>query len=314
MALSKRQAKKIKEYYANQIISNRLKSIHPTGKDKGDIYASKIYESYHITQYSNKAEYELAVENQTRTIVSTMHQDELKKMRRQHKDTKSYIDKLTQERIDEGWRDYQHRDDLIRTGQYEEFRILDYKDKYVEAMKKWGIDEKYIEAMDTADINKLNILFTLPNTTKDEKEKYELKSLGWFYGEIKGPQLAETLENIAGALAHAGIEINDITIETPLPEMHKIYQEKAVDVASVNPARNAYRHLQLEDRPEELNYDELYSAMLDAYDNKRLVIKTNKKGYKYIPFVGSTNPNSKNSHFMRRFMEYARMLGKNIDK
>ena len=314
MALTKKQAKKIKEYYSAQIISDRLKNIAPTGKDKGDAYAKTVYDAYHITQYSNKGEYELAVQAQTRAIVIHANQPEIKQMRRQRKDVNAFIDKLTQDRIDEGWRDYQHRDDLIRTGQYEEFRTLDYKTNYVKSMKGWALDAKYIDAIENADINKLKILFSLPDTEKDSKDKYQLPVLGFYYGKLDNNQLAEVINKIELALKAANIFVDDITIETTIPEMHEKYKERAFSIAEKSIARTAYRNLQLTDRPEELNYDELYSSMLYAYENKRLKVKTNKKGYKYIPFVGSTNPKSKNSKFMRDFVDYARAVGVKFDK
>lgn len=327
MPLTKKQAKKIKEYYANQIISERLKTITPTGRDKGETYANSVYENYHITQYANKAEYENAVEFQTRAIIVKTNQADIKKMRRERKDVKSYIDKLTQDRIDEGWRDYQHRDALIRSGQYEEFRILDYKDKYVTAMKQWGIDEKLIDKIDTATVEELDRLFVMRDAQKDTPNKYKLPVLGFYYGNLPATQRADVESNIWDAVNNAFItdksthsyDDDDYDFVEPVftNEQTRVmdrYARHTYTMARKSVARTAARRLPARYRPYTTDYSELYNQMTYAYLNNDLKIRTTKRGYKYIPFVGSTNPKSKNAKFMRGLVEYAAAFGVEFDK
>lgn len=327
MAWSKK-FKKIREYYSKQTISEKLKSITPTGEDKGETYTNSIYNKYNISQFANKAEYELAVENQTRANVVHEHQAEIKKMRKYRQNVDTFINNLVQDKINEAWRDYEHRDALIRSGQYDTFRITDYRDKYIENMKAWGVDEKLINAIEKATTEQLERLFTMRDAEKDSPSKYRLPVLGFYYGKIHKEQLEEVNTSINDAIISAKINIEDEVkqdYEEPSyaytyyetsrqSRIREKYSHKTYTMARKSAARNAVRRLNARYRPYDNNLDALYSNMTFAYIRDDLKIKTTKAGYKYIPFVGSTNPKSKNAAFMRGLVEHAAAFGIEFDK
>lgn len=312
MAWSKK-FKKIREYYATQTISEKIKNITPSGLDKGDAYATSIYNKYNISQFANKGEYELAIERQTRANVIHDNQTEIRKLRKNRKDVNGFIDNLVKDKIDAAWRDYEHRDALIRSGQYDTFRIYDYKDKYVENMKNWGIDEKLIKDIENATPEQLERLFSMRDAEKDSPNKYKLPVLGFYYGKLHKEQLEEVESTIADAIKAARINIEDIQTE----EQTRVYEKYGAITYSISeksPARNAVRRLRAKYRPVDNDLDALYMNMELAYLSNDLKVKTTKKGYKYIPFVGSTNPKSKNAAFMRGLVEHAAAFGVDFDK
>lgn len=312
MAWSKK-FKKIREYYSAQTISEKIKNITPSGLDKGDAYATSIYNKYNISQFANKGEYELAIERQTRANVIHDNQTEIRKLRKNRKDVNGFIDNLVKDKIDAAWRDYEHRDALIRSGQYDTFRIYDYKDKYVENMKNWGIDEKLIKDIENATPEQLERLFSMRDAEKDSPNKYKLPVLGFYYGKLHKEQLEEVESTIADAIKAARINIEDIQTE----EQTRVYEKYGAITYSISeksPARNAVRRLRAKYRPVDNDLDALYMNMELAYLSNDLKVKTTKKGYKYIPFVGSTNPKSKNAAFMRGLVEHAAAFGVDFDK
>lgn len=326
MAWSKKY-KKIREYYSEQTISEKIKNITPSGSDKGDAYATSIYNKYNISQFANKGEYELAVERQTRANVIHDNKDEIRKLRKNRKDVNGFIDNLVKDKIDAAWRDYEHRDALIRSGQYDTFRIYDYRDKYIENMKAWGIDEKIINDIENATREQLERLFSMRDAEKDSPNKYKLPVLGFYYGELQGQQLEEVESTITEAIRAAKINVEEPEYEEPKYDYSYSYYEteeqtrvrgkyglKTYSMSRKSGARNATRRLGARYRPENNNLDALYSNMELAYLRDDLNVITTKKGYKYIPFVGSTNPKSKNAAFMRGLVEHAAAFGVNFDK
>lgn len=301
---SKSKRKSIREYYQQRTQTKAIMDIAVKGERKSEAYVNEVYSNFRIARWSSRSDYEGVARENFRTAVVKDNRDTLRKMNPEQR--KEFIEAETNKKLEQGWNFYQHRDDLIATGQYEEYRYGDFRNKYVENMRTWAIDEKYIKAIEGANIEQLKNLFRFPNVRKDEKQKTELPILGFSYGRLSGAQLAEAESAIRTALAGSGIPVDEVA---DTEEVNKYVRAKTYTTIERTPASNAYRRLRTADRPETDTYEELFDKMVDSYEQGRLGIHRTKAGNVYIPFVGSTRKGTKNEQFMSLFERYAKGKG-----
>lgn len=297
----------IRDYYAGRTQTEAIMKIVPHGKRKGEDYINNIYDTFKITRWNSKSDYELATEAHHREAVLKNSSDTLKNMSPQEQE--KFIKQETQQRVDKAWEFYQHRDDIIATGQYEEYRFKDYRDKYVKAMESWKIDKKYVDALKNATVEELKSLFRFPSVDKNDPAKSLLPTLGFYYGEISGPQRAEVEERMQEAFKGANVMPIDVDDNDEVEEYIKVKTYNAVEKS---PARSAYRRLSTADRPETDTYEDLFNAMTNSYKQGRLKVHITKTNNIYIPFVGSSRSGTKNAAFMELFNTYAKGKGINF--
>lgn len=297
---------KINKYYTDTSRHEKLMEIKPQGQRKSDEYINETYKIFNITRFDSKSDYELLVRNNITEGVKK--KDFLKGIPREQRG--QAIENAVNEIIDKEWKFYQHRDDLIATGQYEEFRYNDYRDKYIENMKKWMVDQRLIDTMKNASLEELKRIIQDPNSAKDDKNKNTLPVLGFTYSQVTGPQLAETEESIMEAFKHAGVALLDTNVADE--EIVKYARAKVYVSTERGTASNAYRRLRATDRPETDTYENLFDSMLTAYKQDRLNIHFTKAHNIYIPFVGSSRSGTKNAAFMELFEKYAKGKGVNF--
>lgn len=316
----KSAAGRIRKKYEQGKISQLIRQTEVKGKQKlTEQQVVEVYNKYGLTIIDNPTTY---YDNPTRThnirqYVVKENKDTIKAIKKKGGDVEKFIQDKVRDRINQDIKDYEHRDALIRTGQYDEIRTRLYKVNYVESMQAWGIDESLIKAIEKASPTELAVLFTTPDAKKDSKDRYALPVLGFYYGELKGEQLNEVEERIRDAIIGAGINIPDEDYngedDTPSNAIITYQLRRSFTTTEASTARNMYRRLPKDMRPVGLNYGNLYHSMLLQYQAGKLKIRRSKAGNLYIPFVGSTNPKSKNPKFLSDFVEFADALGVDID-
>lgn len=266
----------IYEHYNKYRVSDKVNStkVNANRALRDDMYVEQMYKTFKMRKYDNRQDFEKAM-----TSKFPYKQDEL----------------------DTLWREYEHRDMLIRTGQYEEIRYQYYRDKYVAAMELRNVDSKYVNRIKSLSLEQWKQLINVPNSSKSRTDDKALPVLGGGFvstqpgasDDIKTQEFIKLLER---AFSLAGIPLED-----------KEQLSDAIEEASNDDERmdrtitRGYRLLNKERR--QAIYDEgsdselllsLGDELARQYESRGRTYETSKKGYRYIRGVGSTNPDTKN--------------------
>lgn len=188
------------------------------------------------------------------------------------------------------WREYEYREKLMVTGQYEEYRLELLKENYIKAAKKAGMSDEVISNLEKLPASKWRDLFYYPTVNKENKYDNLMPRIGEFVYMQMGIELggetnanAETEERIKGAFE---------TLNYPWEESAQLKKGKTY----------LARHgIEMEEYDEE-NYEELsYEERLDtlgyyiAQDLKERGVKIRQgKNSEYIPGIGSSREGTKN--------------------
>ena len=233
-----------------------------------DNYKESIYDKYEITFYRNKQEF---IEGLPSEVTNKKH-----------------IDRL--------WEEYKHRDDLITTGQYDDFRVSIYKENYVKEMKKIGMSKKEIELIKNMDNETFSKLAFMPKGDKTNVNDTIIPKLGGFQYAALG------ISDKALKDYREGLRSDFIKAFEQLGLKYEYGDDTGVDKSVLKKKTTLLRRLinkedriEIEYKGDEVSDYDIALHNIDIYtSNNELKIKTSKKGYLYIPFVGSTNPKSKN--------------------
>lgn len=254
-------------------LGERLKKQHITREE----YATHIYEKFNIRQYGTTAELIRDMQDYGRT----------------------------KEEIDNIIKDYKHRDELIRSGQYEEYRLSSYKSRYVKALKIANVDDSIIRNIEKLDLNRFSDLMGLRDARTDTTNKYRLPQLGGFnyysIGMHYNDKTKEIEEEIKGAFKESGIPFNENIIanpiqftpyETPYTLRNTLERLFPSNVKWLNEAKT------------EKEYKERAFKLLEEKILSGKKIYKEKNGIATLSFIGQSIPSSKNYTFVYDFKKY----------
>ena len=169
---NKGKARAIREFYAKKQTSSNIYNMKvdmrllnkqlSTIKDI-DTYLDEQYKEFGITRFHTK-------NDMMRYIVNTGNINNVK---------------LYNKTIEQRWKEYQHREDLMITGQYQNYMKNYYKNNYISSLANAGIDDNIIRALQELNENEWATLASLRASDKDNPNNYELPMIDTYY-DTKG--------------------------------------------------------------------------------------------------------------------------------
>lgn len=231
---------------------------------------------------------------------------------------------ITDDMIDKMWNDYRYREALIRRGQYEEIRTRIFRDNYIKALKAIGMSDEQLKVIDKLPLSKWKEVASVPNPDKTSWSSTKLPHLGGFAYSTRGDEVRKVgIEDIWNEVLST-FEINedmtDEQMEEAREQTRRFIRERDLQFKEVKKRYTTVVRFIPKDRREQLNensiddYEEsIRSLITPTTKSDRKRVKKSKKGYLYIPFVGSQKPESKNkdivsdiiNEFLGRGMSYS---------
>ena len=254
-------------------LGERLRKQHITREE----YATSIYEKFNIRQYKDM--------NELTSDMITYGRNK--------------------EQIAEIIKDYKHRDELIRSGQYEEYRLSSYKQRYIRALKIANIDESIIKNIEKLDLSKFGELMGIRDARITTTGKYRLPQLGGFnyysIGINYNDKTKEIEEEIRGAFNEAGIMFDENIIANPIKfkPMETQYTLRNT-LERLFPSQVEY----LNSAPNEKEYKQRAFKLLEEKILQGKKIYKEKNGIATLSFIGKSIPTSKNWSFVLDFKKY----------
>lgn len=242
----------IKDYYLvykpsekirNMEVRRNILRVAINHREEYEKYADTIYKKYNITKFNTREEF---MEHLEPMFLSDTQKRAL-------------------------WAEYRHRHDLILTGQYDEWRQEQFKENYIEGMRKLGATQKEIDILTSISPEQFEQLSNIPNTNKDSIKDKALPELGLFNYDDKST-LYEVRKQLKVLLSR------ELGIEYEYDDSIKVDKVKAL--------------LKVEDRRDVDTTNELteYWSSIRAFPEYRIKLsKPDKNGnqHYYIPFLGS---------------------------
>ena len=181
---NKGKARAIREFYAKSQTSNNIYNMKvdmrllnkqlSTIKDI-DTYLDEQYKEFGITRFHSK-------NDMKKYIVNTGNINNVK---------------LYNKTIEQRWKEYQHREDLMITGQYQNYMKNYYKNNYIANLANAQIDDEIIRALQNLSEEQWASLASLRASDKDNPNNYALPMIDTYYDTegIKGDKdLKTTIE------------------------------------------------------------------------------------------------------------------------
>ena len=210
---------------------------------------------------------------------------------KQYKDKQEYIDVhskyISKEEIDKRWKDYNHRDILISSGQYDELRISQYQEAYAKKLRKAGYPEDVAHNIEKLTPKQFNEIMLLPNADKTNLKSSVLPDIGNFQYHIKGVMYLpeDTIDT----------NINDIIevfnrVGYKWDEPNAINAKKVLDRLKYKFVPKEHLEDVINDEGTDTYIDSIVSFIDDDKANELLTSKEyrNKRGEFYIKGIGST--------------------------
>lgn len=222
-----------------------------------------------------------------------------------------YPDLKTSE-VNKRWNDYLHRDELITSGQYEEYRYKQYRENYIEALTKGGFPNELIRNVQNLPFDKWKEIIILPGTKKDNISDRQFPVLGGFkYGDANKEFINRTIEEIRDAFGTLGVPyIDKLDLKKKRKEIIKA-KSLTIDEGIEFDIKNTIRVM---DKIGRQGLGNVFAGTVDEVVElgQRLqkktkttgtsLVKTSKSGNRYIPFVGTTRQGSRNEKFMKALL------------
>ena len=286
MAKNKQSSKKsventVKEFYNASRVSESVRNteldftrLRRNTANNPDInkYKETIYQTYNIRQFNSKQEF--------------------------FDEHRGYVNEDDLARL---WKDYEHRDKLIQSGQYEEMRLRGYQSAYVEKLKKTGYPKEVISNIEKLDYKDFSRIALLPNADKSSLKKSVLPDIGSFYYPTVGVAhpIADILErnvnDIVELFRNEGFEWEEEDSNKSYWVLRKL-KYKFIDKDK--------RDMVIDDQDVDTYIDSIVS-LIDEEDLEALVNSpkySNRFNEFYVKGVGSTNTKSKSRGIMTRFI------------
>lgn len=165
---NKGKARAIREFYAKSQTSNNIYNMKvdmrllnkqlSTIKDI-DTYLDEQYKEFGITRFHTK-------NDMMKYIVNTGNINNVK---------------LYNKTIEQRWKEYQHREDLMITGQYQNYMKNYYKNNYIRNLANAEIDDNIIIALQNLSEEQWTSLASLRASDKDNPNNYALPMIDTYY-------------------------------------------------------------------------------------------------------------------------------------
>lgn len=256
----------IKDYYTGLKISDTVRNI-PINQDlyriyfkRNEEYIDRIYEKYNMKRYYDKWEF--------------------------MKSKEAY--ELTDKQKEALWIEYEYRDKLIRTGQYDEYRIELFRDNYLKGMRRLGATEKEIETLRSMSLEQWDLLQDIPQPSKDNAKDKILPPLGLFnYNDSSYlSKVREDLQLLLKEQFNIEYEYEDISI------ISKALKHSKTLLGSMDKLT--------EDEYESYNEVEKYNYMITHVpDSKIKVSKPDRYGHTHFYIKGVGSETGKNSQLIK---------------
>ena len=279
---------KIDEYYTKRRVKDSILNIE-IDKSRDDSISMndlrQIYWRYGINYYATKRDFVTSMKENTKDITDDM--------------------------IEEMWKAYKHRDALIRTGQYQEERTRIFRDNYLKSLNAIGTPDRVLDALRAIPLKQWDTVANIPNPDKSSPSITKLPHLGRFAYSTKGgderdPSASEIWRDV---LTTFGIDPDDmqqkIDYDAEVKYFNDITREYEEAWGESKKRMKAVIRLIPKPKREEINrnsiddYEESILSLVEPTTKKgKKRVKWSKKGYFYIPFVGSQNPKSKNAQIV----------------
>ena len=169
---NKGKARAIREFYAKSQTSNNIYKMKvdmrqlnkqlSTIKDI-DSYLDEQYKEFGITRFHTK-------NDMMKYIVNTGNINNVK---------------LYNKTIEQRWKEYQHREDLMITGQYQNYMRNYYKNNYIGKLAEAGIDDVIIRGLQKLNEQEWTTLASLRASDKDNPNNYALPMIDTYY-DVEG--------------------------------------------------------------------------------------------------------------------------------
>lgn len=216
-------------------------------------YKETVYKKFHINRFNNIHEMQVEFADYPRDVIEIM------------------------------WKDYEHRDKLIESGQYEEFRAVLFRENYLQALQRAGYSSVFINKLRLLSITEWEQVAQYPQADTKETddtllppiERFHYSQIGTTYSgedtETLRSKNIKRLNDVLDALGF-GDTRGDITKRKKLSKITRRYTG-----ASTN----------------DINYIVNYIVDSDnTTRNNKQIIKVSKDGYYYIPGIGTTRKNN----------------------
>lgn len=223
------------------------------------------------------------------------------------------IDSIGNKELEKAWREYQHRDDLIISGQYEDLRAEIFRDNYLKAMEKTNLSPEAILNVQKLSLENWKTIMTLPKSNKkDEKDTLMPHIGGFHYNAASEDYITAVIGEIKTAFDTLGVKYVE---EDVIKKKTEIAIAK-VKTMRINTTENAYKldrlisrlpkdaKIRIENEPYRNNEDIVAQKIVVVGGNiPESRIKISKAGNRYIPGVGSTREGTPNEKFMKALLE-----------
>ena len=287
----------IDKFYTKKKVKNSILNIE-VDKTRNDMMSTnqikEIYNRYNINYYATYRDFRNSFIEDRKQVVDG-------------KEIIKKIQTVPDEMIQEMYKAYQHRDALIRTGQYEEIRIEMYKNSYMKSLEAIGISKAQRDLIDKLPLSVWKDVASVPNPDKTSISSTKLPHLGGFSYSTKGDEVKDIdAENIWKDVL-AAFDITDIPV---INQEFEDVKKRYVNVVRIIPKerRKNINEKSIKD------YEQSSISLVSPFtkkDKKR--VKKSKKGNLYIPFVGSQRAGSKNqdivtdiiNEFLHRGLKYS---------
>lgn len=288
MPSKKSVGKSISDYYKKGHISDQIKEIavdedrYDAALDDPSTYEriDRVYEKYGIKQYNDIDEFSEAMEE----FAPNMKRSEIKQL----------------------WKDYEHREKLIVSGQYEEYRLGLMKENYLAAARRSHLPDKIIKNLENLEPSKWDALVYYPSQTKESTYDYLLPRIGEFvyemlnveYGTQDDPRI-ELEDRIKQAFKTAGLEWVDYE-SYENTRGRRYLERRGIDVDEI---LNEYAEENEEPLDERDELDIIAFTMAEELSSKGRQIRQGKKS-SYLPGIGSSREGTKNRDLFLAIQKY----------
>ena len=298
---NKGKARAIREFYAKKQTSSNIYNMKvdmrllnkqlSTIKDI-DTYLDEQYKEFGITRFNTK-------NDMMKYIVNTGNINNVK---------------LYNKTIEQRWKEYQHREDLMITGQYQNYMKNYFKNNYIANLANAGIDDDIIRALQKLNEKDWATLASLRASDKDNPNNYALPMIDTYYDTegIKNDKNLKTTieEDIKNAYTKAlGRYIEgDAVIDFPVGE--KSDEQKYKEFINNNDnklskllrkvprrLRNKFKFkkdaIVIKDNTSNYNYSTIKEArfatieLMEKHGSAKM--RTTRKGTQYYPFYLNRN-------------------------
>ena len=199
----------------------------------------------------------------------------------------------------------------MRSGQYEEIRLEQFRTNYTKAMKESGLPQYAIDNLNRLSIQDFGMLVNQRNPDRNTTNKYRMPQLGGFDYHVMTDVQARK-DYVTNALEEISQLFKELNFDWKIPE--KLKEGKPIKsrvkyskrIVKVMRRFNTIYNNPI-NRPDNNMYDERsiqnlversVKTMRRTSKNLNQTVKRSKSGEYYIPFIGSTRKGTKNRNLL----------------